>query len=121
MQLWRKLLLYFLGLGLGMVMVYFFFGDRDIQCSYFPNDRVLSDLRKKEISLSADLQEGTGQTSLDTSGLYLALEFGKINFGASEINDQDCNVYQIELKSKQIMFFIENCDSTASLVNVAEL
>lgn len=113
-------MLYFLGLGLGMLMVYFFFGDRDIGCSYFPNDRVLSDLRKKEINLSADLQAEMNKNGLDTSGLHFALEFGRINFGDSEINDMDCNVYQLELKSKEKIFFIENCDSTASIVNITK-
>lgn len=112
---------YFLGMGLGIVMVYFFFGDRDIGCSYFPNDRVLSDLRKKEISLSADLQEKMDDSSQDTSGLSLALEFGKVNFGASTINDMNCNVYQLELESKSKVFAIENCDSTATIIEVNRL
>lgn len=112
---------YFLGLGLGILMVYFFFGDRDIGCSYFPNDRVLSDLRKKEIGLSADLQEKMSNASLDTSGLSLALEFGKVNFGASTINDMNCNVYQLELENKNKVFVIENCDSVATIKEVNSL
>jgi len=102
-------------------MVYFIFGDRDIQCSYFPNDRVLSDLRKKDLSLSADLQESIVRFNADTSGLSQALEYGKVNFGNSTINENDCNVYQLELESKNKIFFIENCDSSATLVTVSNL
>jgi len=91
-------------------MVYFIFGDRDIQCSYFPNDRVLSDLRKSIVRFNAD-----------TSGLSQALEYGKVNFGNSTINENDCNVYQLELESKNKIFFIENCDSSATLVTVSNL
>ena len=32
---------YAVGLVLGIAISYFFFGDRDIQCTYFPNQRVL--------------------------------------------------------------------------------
>jgi hypothetical protein len=76
---------------------------------------------KKEISLSADLQEKMGDSSLDTSGLSLALEFGKVNFGASTINDMNCNVYQLELESKNKVFAIENCDSTATILEINKL
>ena len=112
---------YFLGLGLGIMMVYFFFGDRDIGCSYFPNDRVLSDLRKKQISLSVDLQQQMRSSAMDTSGLSLALDLGKVNFGTSTINDMNCNVYQLELESKNKVFAIENCDSTATILEVNSL
>lgn len=112
---------YGLGLGLGILMVYFFFGDRDIQCSYFPNDRVLADLRKKELSLSADLLQAPSSSSTDTSGLSMALEFGKVNFGESEIEDLNCNIYRIELKAKQKYFRIENCDSIATVLSVNSL
>lgn len=38
---------YAVGLVLGIAISYFFFGDRDIQCTYFPNQRVLADLHRK--------------------------------------------------------------------------
>ena len=38
---------YAVGLVLGIAISYFFFGDRDIQCTYFPNQRVLADVHRK--------------------------------------------------------------------------
>ncbi len=102
-------------------MVYFIFGDRDIECSYFPNDRVLSDLRKKDLVLSVDVQEKIDHSGLDTSGLSYALDYAKVNFSASTINENDCNVYQLELEDKSKIFAIENCDSSATLMGVSEL
>jgi hypothetical protein len=123
MQLWRKFLYYFIGMGLGVLMVYFIFGDRDIQCSYFPNDRVLSDLRKKDLTLSVDVQHKIDRSELDTSGLSYALDYAKVNFSASTIIENDCNVYQLELEREDNskIFAIENCDSSATLLRVVEL
>lgn len=111
----RKILYYLLGVGLGVVMVYFFFGDRDIQCNYFPNDRVLYDLRKKEMGFSADLNME------DTTGLEFALERARVDFSRSTIEENDCNVYFLNFKEQHKTFVIENCDSTAKLLKVEAL
>jgi len=105
----KKLWYYALGLGLGVLMVYFFFGDRDIQCSYFPNDRVLYDLRKKPLSLASEL---------DTSGLNRALHEAKVDFESSDIRDQDCPKYWLEFEAMQRRYQIENCDSSARVLAV---
>lgn len=113
MHFGRKLLYYLLGVGLGVLMVAFIFGDRDIQCNYFPNDRVLYDLRKKELTLSESLSAAVNTGNKDTSGLYLALERARVDFDRSQISDEGCNVYFLELDSPTKSFEIENCDSIA--------
>lgn len=115
MRMGRKILYYLLGVGLGIVMVYFFFGDRDIQCSYFPNDRVLYDLRKKEIVLS------TEQLAQDSSGLSYALERARVDFSRSDIGERECNVYFLDFEESLKTFVLENCDSTAYLLRVEAL
>jgi len=96
-------------------MVYFFFGDRDIQCNYFPNDRVLYDLRKKQIEIAAELN------TEDTTGLDFALERARVDFSRSDIQDNNCNVYFLDFEEQQKTFVIENCDSTARLLKVEAL
>ncbi len=118
MRLGRKLLYYMLGVGLGVFMVYFMFGDRDIQCNYFPNDRVLYDLRKKEMRLAADLIDEQGVVIADTGGLSASLERARVDFEKSRIDDQGCNVYFLKLKEMEKAFEIENCDSIATLLRV---
>ncbi len=112
MHFGRKLLYYLLGVGLGVLMVAFIFGDRDIQCNYFPNDRVLYDLRKKNIELSLDLKD----SGADTAGLYLALERAKVDFENSRLSDSACNVYVLVMEQPPKTFEIENCDSTAKVL-----
>lgn len=115
MKFGRKVLYYLLGVGLGVLMVFFIFGDRDIQCSYFPNDRVLYDLRKKEIQLAESV------SSEDTLGLGFALERARVNFKRSETEDLDCNVYYLDLEDYQKTYRMENCDSIATVLEVLPL
>lgn len=96
-------------------MVMFIFGDRDIQCSYFPNDRVLYDIRNKDLRVEAAL------SSEDTIGLQAALHRASVNFKRSLIGDDSCNTYYLELEEKAKTFVIENCDSTASIKKVEAL
>lgn len=118
MRFGRKLLYYMLGVGLGVFMVYFMFGDRDIQCNYFPNDRVLYDLRQKEMTLSEELLDSDGKVISDTSGLAASLERARVDFEKSKIDDHGCNVYYLNLEEAQKAFEIENCDSIARLLKV---
>ncbi|WP_421750483.1 hypothetical protein [Croceimicrobium sp.] len=115
MRIGRKIVYYLLGVGLGSLLVFFIFGDRDIECNYFPNDRVLYDLRLKEIQLAPELNSG------DTLDLQYALERARVDFDKSEINDEGCNVYHLDLKDRMKSFRIENCDSIATVLAVSPM
>lgn len=112
MSLIKRLAIYALGVGIGIVLVYFFFGDRDIQCNYFPNDRVLYDLRKKELRLRDGLSEQIPQ--LDTI-VSAALHYGQIDFEKSEARREPCGLYFIDLETDSLNYSLrlENCDSMA--------
>jgi hypothetical protein len=122
MKFWRKLLYYLLGVGLGLIMVYFFFGDREIGCSYFPNDRVLSDLRKKKLVIgeSVDLWNGAGDT--DSAVIDQILLSGDVDFEKSVTRDADsCNIYWIDYQDEVRGSFSStwvNCDSIVYLVEL---
>lgn len=96
-------------------MVMFIFGDRDIQCSYFPNDRVLYDIRNK------DLKVDGGLSLDDTLGLQGALHRASVNFKRSAIGEDSCNTYYLEFEEMAKTFVIENCDSVVLLKNVEAL
>lgn len=120
MKLWRKLLLFGLGLGLGVLMVQFIFGDRtDIQCNYFPNDRVLYDIRNKERLYDAEVENQMRLGNIDTSDVRDLLEMGKVDFENSQRGLGSCKNYWISFKPEnKDKFFLqfENCDSTAKVI-----
>jgi hypothetical protein len=114
----RKLATYMLGVGLGCVMVYFIFGDRDLQCNYFPNDRVLYDLRKKELEYSPEVQSKLKAGSVKDSVIFWALERGEVDFERTQKGLEDCKQYFILLEEPAYELSVENCDSTAKIMSV---
>jgi len=122
MNIWRKLLYYGFGVGLGLLMVFFLFGDRDIQCSYFPNDRVLYDLRKKEIIYSEDILQAMEERQLDTADISAMLLGGDVDFERSKTEMEDsCKTYWINFEREVDPAFSalwQNCDSTATILKL---
>lgn len=117
MSLVKKLAIYALGVGMGIILVYFFFGDRDIQCNYFPNDRVLYDLRKKDLRFRDGLAQKMPQ--VDTI-VNAALHYGQVNFEKSEARREPCGLYLIDLETDSLTYTLrlENCDSAAFVQDI---
>ena len=124
MSFWRKLLYYLIGVGFGILMVIFFFGDREIGCSYFPNDRVLSDLRKKELVITPSVLSSELGSSLDSNLIQSFVLNGDIDFTKSTTRDADsCNIYWMDYEDDVVgalnMEWV-NCDSTAYLIRLSK-
>jgi hypothetical protein len=120
MPLYKKLFFFGIGIAMGAVMVYFLFGNRDIQCSYFPNDRVLYDMRKKELLFSEKALCQSEQLAMDSIDLQLLLTASKIDFKNSDTRQEPCGVYHLYLhdfRATPLMAKVENCDSTATILS----
>ena len=113
---------YMFGVGLGTLAVFFIFGDREIQCSYFPNDRVLYDLRKKEIHITSEVQQVLDSRKIDTSEVSMMLLSGEVDFDKSKTEVEDtCKTYWINYKPVEGRDFSAewmNCDSIAYLLHL---
>lgn len=121
MPFFRKLLYYLIGVGLGVLIVMFLFGDRDFGCSYFPNDRVLSDLRKKELSIPEEVQSKMATSGLDTADIRVMLQEGTVNFDLVERGLDSCKSYWISLEKeaqKPFSALWQNCDSVVTVLDV---
>lgn len=118
-----RLKYYLIGVGLGVIIVYFMFGNRDFQCSYMPNARVLKDIRSKQFfysDLATCQKDCLGLDSLDIRQLLVA---GAIEFSESEPRKEPCGEYELILRledMREIHARIENCDSTATLLSIKE-
>lgn len=110
------------GVGLGVLVVMFMFSDRDFQCSYFPNDRVLYDLRKKELRISADMQQNLEARQIDSTDISMMLLSGEVDFDKSNTLEEDtCKTYWINYSPEDAAAFSAewmNCDSTAYLLEL---
>lgn len=81
-KLLRRLLWYGFGVGLGVLLVGFLFRDRDFECSYFPNDRVLAELHRKPVR-GAD-STLWNQLGADSAVLRAFLTLGEVDFSESQ-------------------------------------
>ncbi len=125
MPIWRRLLVYFVGVVLGVFAVMFLFGDRtDIQCTYFPNDRVLYDLRGKELNLTPEIESEMQALQLDTNDINTMLISAKVDFEKSKPKKKGCKTYWLDLKKgteKPFAAEWKNCDSSATILQIISL
>ncbi|WP_417611361.1 hypothetical protein [Owenweeksia hongkongensis] len=125
MKFLKKALFYLLGVGLGTMVVVFMFGDRDdIQCTYFPNDRVLYDIRGKQMVIPADIQRQLDESSLDSADIRDMLTGGKVDFEKTDRGMDSCKTYWIDLKREDRLSFAmewQNCDSVATALEFKKL
>ncbi|XOD68517.1 MAG: hypothetical protein ACMUEM_05260 [Flavobacteriales bacterium AspAUS03] len=119
-----KRLGYFLfGVSLGMIIVSLLFGRRATSCAYFPNQRILNEIKRKEIHFQTSeypLSLGCYRDPVFIRSKLLIN--GKINFGESQAQKKPFPIYQIyylEVDSqKEIIFQIENQDQIAVIKNI---
>lgn len=110
----RRLGWYLVGLSIGIVFLVFFFrkksGGTDAQFCYFPNCRVLKDMRSKPLVFA----NGLGQSYRDTLLIQSLLTDGDIDFRHSDTRSKPCKTYYIEKKinGKTNMFQFKNCQDT---------
>ncbi len=102
MNFLRRLGWYAIGMGLGILLVIFLFKDRDFQCTYLPNNRVLVDLNDQKIKLiELDSQSYKFlKICQDSSFIESFLIRGNIDFGKSKVvtrEDIKYSQYPIEL------------------------
>jgi len=125
MSFLKKALFYLIGVGLGVLIVIFLFGGRDdIQCSYFPNDRVLYDIRGKEMVIPENIQLKLTEARLDTSDIQDMLRGGKVDFDEVDRETDSCKQYWVHLKRDEAPSFSiqwQNCDSVATAVKYKAL
>lgn len=124
----RRLGWYAIGMGLGILLVIFLFKDRDFQCTYLPNNRVLVDLNDQKIKLiELDSQSykyiGICQ---DSSFIESFLVRGNINFSKSKVvtrEDIKYSQYPIELFYEGISWngVWERRIDTAALISLQKI
>ncbi|MDT0677228.1 hypothetical protein [Autumnicola musiva] len=120
MKLIHRLGFYGFGLILGIIILMFFLGGKRTSCDYSPNARVLKNIRIKERSFSEDALIFFRTSDLDTAVVSNILENGNVDFGKSETQKDPCHIYYItgeSSKLEQLELQIENCDSTATIMN----
>ncbi|WP_435625590.1 DUF4258 domain-containing protein [Flagellimonas sp.] len=102
----RRLGWYLVGLAIGIIFLVFFFkkkaDETDTEFCYFPNCRVLKDLRSKPLVFGDQLEEKFRDTLLIQSFLL----DGDIDFGRSDTKSEPCKTYYIEKEWEAMSYML---------------
>jgi hypothetical protein len=121
MKFTYRLAYYLVGLVLGLFFISAVFSGKDTRCNYFPNARVLNDLRNKPFNYSEKASQILSEKWVDTSDIKNTLKFGDVDFDNSNIEVGNGKIYVIEgktLKNQEITLKIINYSDRAVLQDI---
>lgn len=116
----RRIFLYLVGVGFGIVVSMMFFGDRDLDFSYFPNARTVKHLRNQGFSISEKAMCQLNCLGLNESSFQRVFNDSDldVDFGNSNV-DGMCRTYKIDVEGQAYSsFVIDDCDSLSTLLSL---
>lgn len=123
MKFVQRFAYYLVGLVIGCFFVALVFSGKDTRCSYFPNSRVLNDLRNKPFEYSEKATAILAQPWIDKKDIKNSLTFGDVDFDKSDTEfGKNTKLYIIEgktAKNVEIILTVENQSNKAILVDIS--
>ena len=114
MKFFQRLAYYMVGFGIGMVFLFMILNGKDTSCTYFPNARVLKDIRNKPFRYSDIAKQKLTEKWVDTADIRKTLTYGDVDFNKSNINQLGGKLYIIEGKNAK------NQPITLEVINYSE-
>jgi len=96
MKFYQRFAYYLVGFVIGMFFVALVLSGKDTRCNYFPNARVLNDLRNKPFNYSIEASRKLSEDWIDTLDIKNTLTYGDVDFDKSNIPYQKGKLYIIE-------------------------
>lgn len=112
---------YLIGLIMGSFFVAAVFSGKDTRCNYFPNARVLNDLRNKPFYYSDKASQILADKWIDTIDIKNTLKYGDVDFDNSNIKVGSGKLYVIEgktIKNQEIILKVINYPEKAVLDDI---
>lgn len=115
-----------IGLSIGIVFLTLFLKKKSEETGtefcYFPNCRVLKDLRSKPITFSDQVGDHLAGNSIDTLDITRFLKDGDVDFGKSDTKARPCKIYWVEgqLKGRHQALKFKNCPNKVILEAIGE-
>jgi hypothetical protein len=102
------------GFSIGLFFVAAIFTGKDTRCNYFPNARVLNDLRTKPFVYSETASKTLAEPWIDTIDVVNTLKYGDVDFDRSNVEYENGKLYVVEGKT------IKNIPITLKVINYPE-
>lgn len=112
---------YLIGLVMGCFFVALVFSGKDTRCNYFPNARVLNNLRTKPFQYSEKAIQTLNEKWVDTADIKSTLTFGDVDFDKSNVPVNKGKLYIIEgktAKNQEIILKVVNYENKAILEEI---
>lgn len=106
---------------MGSFFVAAVFSGKDTRCNYFPNARVLNDLRNKPFNYSDKASQILAEKWIDTIDIKNTLKFGDVDFDQSNVEFKNGKIYVIEgktVKNQEIILKVINYPEKAVLDDI---
>ena len=110
-----------MGLVIGGFFVAAVLSGKDTRCNYFPNARVLNNIRNKPFNYSIEASRKLAEDWIDTIDIKNTLTYGDVDFDKSNIPYQKGKLYIIygqTTKKDTITLRVINYDSKAVLEDI---
>ena len=123
MKFYQRFAYYLVGFVIGMFFVAIVLSGKDTRCNYFPNARVLNDIRNKPFNYDSIALVQMKQEVIDTSDLKNILTKGDVDFDKSNIPMKGGKLYIITGKTKtnrELTLEIINYSDKAVLKNISK-
>ena len=114
---------YLIGLIMGCFFVALVFSGKDTRCNYFPNARVLNDLRTKPFQYSDKAIQTLNEKWVDTADIKNTLTYGDVDFVQSNVPFKKGKLYVIEgktTKNQEIILKVINYEKKAVLEEIVK-
>ncbi|RKR05470.1 uncharacterized protein DUF4258 [Flavobacterium sp. 90] len=114
---------YLIGLIMGCFFVALVFSGKDTRCNYFPNARVLNNLRTKPFQYSPKAIQTLNEKWVDTLDIKNTLTYGDVDFDQSNIPFKKGKLYIIEgktVKNQEIILKVINYENKAILDEIVK-
>ena len=112
---------YLIGLVMGCFFVALVFSGKDTRCNYFPNARVLNNLRTKPFQYSDKAIQTLNEKWVDTADVKNTLTYGDVDFDQSNVPMNKGKLYIIEgktVKNQEIILKVVNYENKAVLEEI---
>jgi len=120
----KRLGYFMVGLSIGIVFLTFFLKKKSdetgVTFCYFPNCRVLKDLRSKPLYYSDQISEMLKIKEIDTLMIHNFFTEGDVNFGDSDTKSTPCKTYSIEnvIADKMLILKVKNCPEKVTITEL---
>jgi hypothetical protein len=114
---------YLIGLIMGCFFVALVFSGKDTRCNYFPNARVLNNLRTKPFQYSDKAMQTLNEKWVDTADVKNTLTYGDVDFDQSNVPLKKGKLYIIEgktVKNQEIILKVINYENKAVLDEIVK-